>query len=58
MGLDMYFCLKEKKRVEGWSKGNDDEFKAFGRWDAEEGKVDMTSYPQDIKELGEYIYKM
>ena len=57
MGLDMYFYLKEKKHVEGWSKGNDGEFKAFGRWDAEEGKVDMTAYPQDIKELAEYIYK-
>ena len=45
MGLDMYFCLKEKKRVEGWTKGNNDEYKAFGRWDAEESKVDMTAYP-------------
>ena len=58
MGLDMYFYLKEKRPVEGWTHGNDDEYKSFGRYDAERGAVDMTTYPEDIKELAEYIYKI
>lgn len=56
MGLDMYFYLKEKSRVEGWTQGNDDEYKAFGRYDAERGIADQTAYPEDIKELAQYIY--
>lgn len=58
MGLDMYFYLKEKRPVEGWTKGNDDEYKSFGHWDASEGRVDKTVYPEDIKELAEYIFKI
>lgn len=58
MGLDMYFYLKEKKHVEGWARGNDDEYKAFGRYDAERGVPDEIAYPEDIKELAEYIYKI
>ena len=58
MGLDMYFYLKEKKHVEGWTRGNNDEYKSFGRYDAERGAVDVTAYPEDIKELAEYIYKI
>ena len=57
MGLDMYFYLKEKRPVAGWARGNDDEYKAFGRYDAKEGAVDETAYPEDIKELADYIYK-
>ena len=56
MGLDMYFYLKEKNRVEGWTQGSDDEYRAFGRWNEEVGVPDETNYPEDIKNLAEYIY--
>lgn len=56
MGLDMYFYLKEKNRVEGWTQGSDDEYRAFGHWNEEAGAPDETNYPEDIKNLAEYIY--
>ena len=56
MGLDMYFYLKEKRPVDGWVKGNDDEYRAFGHWNAEAGATDETKYPEDIKNLAEYIF--
>ena len=56
MGLDMYFYLKEKNRAEGWTQGSDDEYRAFGHWNAETGVPDETKYPEDIKNLAEYIF--
>ena len=58
MGLDMYFYLKEKRPVTEWARGNNDEYKVFGRYHAEKGEVDGTAYPEDIKELAEYIYRV
>lgn len=52
----MYFYLKEKRPVAGWTRGNDDEYRAFSRYDAERGVPDETNYPEDIKNLAEYIY--
>ena len=58
MGLDMYFYLKEKNRVEGWTQGSDNEYRAFGHWNEEAGVPDETNYPEDIKNLAEYIYNV
>ena len=57
MGLDMYFYARKKEKVAGWNS-EDDDYKSFSKWDAEkEGKQDETDYPEDLKVLGDYVYK-
>ncbi len=58
MGLDMYFYARKKNQVADWKEGDDDDYKAFSHWRANEGQQDKTNYPEDLKELGEYIYKI
>ena len=55
MGLDMYFYAKTKNKVDVTNL-EDDNYHSFCPWDGE-GKVDETNYPEDLKELGDYIYK-
>ena len=55
MGLDMYFYAKTKNKV-NVENLEDDNYRSFCPWDGE-GKVDETNYPEDLKELGDYIYK-
>lgn len=45
MGLDMYF--EAKKEVNH----------LFTCYDAEEGRTDLTDYPEDLKVLGDYIFQ-
>jgi len=35
---------------------NDDKYESFSRWDKEENKEDKTNYPEDLKELSDYIF--
>lgn len=57
MGLDMYFYLRTRESIIENPKKGEDNWKAFDKWDEEAGKTDQTSYPEDIKELAEYIYQ-
>lgn len=57
MGLDMYFYLRTKEPVIANPKKGEDNWKAFSKWEEEAGKTDPTSYPEDIKELADYIYQ-
>lgn len=57
MGLDMYFYARKKNQVVGWEYGDDDQYKSFSSWRADKNMQDETNYPEDLKELGDYIYK-
>ncbi len=59
MGLDMYFYAKTKEHVER-PDITDDNYKSFSKWRAEDDPTlkDETNYPEDLKELGDYIYKI
>lgn len=57
MGLDMYFYLRTKESIIANPKKDEDNWKAFSKWEEEKGKTDPTSYPEDIKELADYIYQ-
>lgn len=43
MGLDMYFEAHKQT------------YSIFSKWEEQEGKVDLTNYPEDLKAIGEYI---
>lgn len=45
MGLDMYIEARKSN------------YKSYSRWDAEEGKKDLTNYPEDLSEMADYISK-
>ena len=58
MGLDMYFYARKKEQAVGWNGEDEDDYKSFSHWDAEkERKIDETNYPEDLEELGDYIYR-
>ena len=54
MGLDMYFCLKEKKRVEGWAKGIDE----FGITDKDIRRYKQCWVYTNVIPDREYIKRM
>lgn len=60
MGLDLYWYAKTKRKVVEVvykEKEYDENYISFSHWRAEEGAIDLTSYPEELKELGEYIYR-
>ena len=52
MGLDMYYYARTKNKL----NVEDDSYHSFGQWDGKD-KVDETNYPEDLKELGDYIFE-
>jgi len=59
MGLDMYFYAKSREHVERIDP-EDDNYKSFSKWRAKDDPTlkDETNYPEDLKELGDYIYRI
>ena len=55
MGLDMYYYARTKNKLNA-NEFNDDNYHSFSKWDVE-NKVDETNYPEDLKELGDYIFE-
>lgn len=55
MGLDMYYYARTKNKL-NIEDLKDDHYHSFCQWDVE-GKVDETNYPEDLKELGDYIFE-
>ena len=56
MGLDMYYYARTKNKL-NIEDLKDDNYQSFSRWDKEENKEDKTNYPEDLKELGDYIFE-